>query len=450
MITTENVKVKGKEKSNNSFIWSHALATGGGFMLIQATVASYFSLFMTDVFGVPAAALSVIVFIATCWDAINDPIMGAIADRTHTRWGRYRPYFILFPALLAIVSYFLFLAPSGLSDIQKVIYTAVFYILYGMLTTVCTMPLSAVLPAHTKYDNERNKAVTLGIIFVAISFTIASSFTITFTEILGSYANLMIIYGVLAIIPFLLLFKTSKERYLVPTGKRSAKQDLKMLLKRKELGSVLVVWCMASLGYGIMFSASTYYMLYYIARPDLIGQYMLTISMGALFSMIIAMPICLKIFKTAQATLKFTQVISIICYGLLFFFGRNLTMLFVLSFIAAFFASMQQGLINILLNDTIDYIQLKDGISLNGTLSAVKGFAYKCGTTVSSTVILAVLAATGYVAGAIGHQPEATLIGINTLRFLIPIIASIIMILCLIIYPIEKHYDEIDEMKKNM
>ena len=87
-------------KLSNAAIWSHVLSTGGGFMLIQATVSSYFSIFMTDTFGVPAGAASIIMFIATLWDAINDPIMGGICDRTRSRWGRYRPYMIFCPSFL--------------------------------------------------------------------------------------------------------------------------------------------------------------------------------------------------------------------------------------------------------------------------------------------------------------------------------------------------------------
>lgn len=432
-------------------IWSHALATGGGAMLIQATVASYFAVFMTDTFGVPAGAASVIMFIATLWDAINDPIMGGICDRTKSRWGRYRPYILFCPIPLVIVSYFLFLAPSGLSDGGKIAYVAIFYILYGMLITAIQMPLSALIPAMTKKDNERNTIIQLGVIMIAISFTIASSFTTDFVKAFnGSYAPLMLIYGVLMVIAFFALFKSAKEKYLIEAEKRPVKEDLKVLVRHKSLLSILVVWCMASLGYGCMFSSSVYYILYYQARPDLVSTYMFTLSMGALFSMLVAMPIMLKIFKTAQRALQVTQGLTLICYVVLFIFGRNLTLLYVLSFIAALAASMEQGLINFLLVDTIDYVQLKENVSMNGMLSAIKGFAYKCGSTLTSSGILAILAVSGYIANAVGGQPESALLAINFIRFGLPAITCIIIIVCLAFYPIQKYYPEIKKMKENM
>ena len=77
---------KNKEKEvTAAFKWFHATSVNGGAMLIAAVIASFFSVFMTDTLKIPAAACSMIMFVATLWDAINDPIMGVIADRTHTK-----------------------------------------------------------------------------------------------------------------------------------------------------------------------------------------------------------------------------------------------------------------------------------------------------------------------------------------------------------------------------
>ena len=105
---TENVKTKVGSKSevSTAFKWFHATSLNGGTMLLSATIASYYGVFMTDTVKIPAAAASVIMLIASLWDAINDPIMGTIADRTNTKYGRYRPYFTIFPVLMAIVEFY--------------------------------------------------------------------------------------------------------------------------------------------------------------------------------------------------------------------------------------------------------------------------------------------------------------------------------------------------------
>lgn len=420
-------------------------------MLISATVASYFAVFMTDTVGIPAAAASVIMLVASLWDAINDPIMGTIADRTNTKWGRYRPYFTIFPVLMAIVGVLLFLNPSGLSTNQKIAYVAVTYVAYGMLYTILTMPQMAILPAVTKHNSERNKVIAAGAGVCALAFTIASTFTTQMVTFFGgSYVPIMAIYGGLTIIAFWGLFATSKERYLAPVEKRSVASDLKRLFKHKQLYPIMLVWAIASMGYGLMFASSVYYVMYYMARPDLIALYMGIVSMGALVSMVFLMPLALKVFKTGQKALMITQAITFVCYVICFFFGKNIPVLYVVSFIATAIGAMSNALVNVLVNDTIDFIQLEEGVSLNGTISAIKGFAQKCGTTVTNSGILAVLAATGYIAGAIGQQPEAAMTGLNFLRFGAPAICCLIIIVCLKYYPLEKYYPAIEEMKAKM
>lgn len=450
---TENVKAKVGSKSevSTAFKWFHGLSLNGGTMLLSATIASYYGVFMTDTVKIPAAAASVIMFIASLLDAISAPIMGTIADRTHTKYGRYRPYFTIFPVLMAIVGVLLFYNPTSFTINQKIIYVGVTYIAYGILYSILSTPHMAVLPAVTRDNDTRNQVITIGAGACALSFTIASTFTTNMVEFFnGSYIPLMIIYGILGIVAFWGLFATSKERYITQLEKRPIMHDLKILFRHKQLYPIMLVWCLASMGYGLMFASSVYYIMYYLARPDLIALYMGIVSIGALVSMVVLMPFVLKIFKTGQKALIVTQALTFVCYGIAFFFGKNLAILYVTSFLATAIGAMSNALINVLVNDTIDFIQLQDGVSLNGTISAIKGFAQKCGNTVVNSGILALLAASGYIAGAIGQQPETTLVALNCLRFGIPAIICLIIVICLKFYPLEKYYPAIEEMKSKM
>ena len=222
-------------------------------------------------------------------------------------------------------------------------------------------------------------------------------------------------------------------------------------MKYKEVYPNLVAWIMASMGYGMMFSTSVYYMMYYYERPDLISVYMGVISIGAMVSMMVLMPIVLKIFKTGQKALIVSQVVSCACYVLLFFTGKmNFTYCCVITFISTCFAAMQNALVNVLVNDTIDFIQLKEGKSANGVIASIKGFAQKCGNTVVSSGILAVLAASGYVAGAIGQQPDSAMFALNFLKFGAPTLTGIVLIICVAKNPMAKYAKQIEEMKAKM
>ena len=198
-----------------------------------------------------------------------------------------------------------------------------------------------------------------------------------------------------------------------------------------------------------MFASSVYFMMYYIGRPDLISFYMGIISIGALVSMVVVMPIALKIFKTGHQAMLVTQLITFVFYAIAFIFGDNLIVLYVCSFIATAIGAMSNGLVNILVNDTIDFIYLKEKTSLNGTVASLKGFAQKCGSTITNSGILALLAVSGYIPGAIGQQPDSTMFTLNFVRFGVPAIICLIIVVCMKYYPLEKYRLEITRMKND-
>ena len=442
-----------EEMMDKKFAFFHATSVNGAAMLIAAIIANYISVYLTDTVGLAATSVSLLMFIAALWDAINDPLMGVIADRTKTKWGRYRPYFLPAPILLTLFSTLLWFNPNlGSGNFW---YFLAMNIGYGMTVTMYTMPQLSILPAHVKSDAIRNKIITYGAGCMALMFTIGSSYGRDLEQVLGKWFGtqngwipLMIILGLLSCVSFWGLFVTGKEKYIEPLPERPLTQDLKRILKHKELSPYIVVWIMAAMGYGLMFGTSVYYVMYYIARPDLISTYMLVVSLGALVSMVLLMGIFLRIFKSAQRALQVSVVGSSICYFILFFFGKtNFTFLLVMSFIATALSSMQNALVNVLVNDAIDYIQFTEGISANGIISSIKGFSQKCGSTVSNSLPLLLLGLVGYVAGAVGKQNGATLFVLNFMRFGAPIITGAIMLLCLRNNPVDKYREDIEVMK---
>lgn len=455
---TQQTKVM-KDDVGTAFKWFHATSSNGGAMMVAAVIASYFSVYMTDTLKIPAAAASAIMFVATLWDAINDPMMGIIADRTKSRWGRYRPYFVAAPIFLTFFATMLWVDWGFESTGAKVAYVLIIYIGYGMTVTMYTMPQMAILPAAVRDNEQRNMIITMGAGTCAVAFTIGNTFTTNITGFFNKigfsngYVPLMLICGLLAFISFWGLFATSKgkEKYLVEPEQGNPLKEITRVVKHKEVWPNLVAWVMASMGYGMMFSTSVYYMMYYWARPDLISIYMGVISVGALISMVVLMPIFLKVFKTGQKALIVSQASSIVLYVILFIFGKtNFIFLCVLTFISACTASMQNALVNVLVNDTIDFIMLKEGKSSNGVISSIKGFAQKCGNTIVSSGILAVLSIAGYIAGAVGQQPDSAMFALNFLKFGAPSLTGLILIICVAKSPMNKYAGQIEEMKKKM
>lgn len=425
-------------------IWALGQSTGRQF--ITALVATYILVFLTDVLGVAAGAAGVIMTVAAVWDAINDPILGSIADRTKTRWGTYRPYLLFVPLPLAIVSVLLFAAPA-LSPTGKIVYAAVLYICYGMLVTCIEIPYNAILPTMTKNEMERNDTISAATFVASLMILIVSSFTPNLVQVLGGenpskgYMILVGIAAVAMVITSWLAFIKCKERHVVEkenTGSIAA--NMVKLIKVNGMLPMILFWCVGCVLFQIVMASSVFYCMYYLMNPALIATYMLVISISGMIGVMVLMPILLRVLKgNIKKTVTITQAICVVCYALSFFVGgKSIPALYVLTFIASMFATMTNAFQLMTVMGTTEFVRMETGEQMNSVISAISGFAYKCGTALSNAILAGVLAVTGYIPNAIGQEPEAVLIGLNSVRFLVPLVATVLYILFIQFYPEKK------------
>lgn len=127
-------------------------------------VSTYLAVFYTDVFGLTAGAVAILFLVAKIWDGINDPMMGTIMERTHTKWGRFRPYITIGAPLLVIFTILTFTVP-GFGETGKLVYAYITYIGLGMVYTMTNVPyqgLPAVMTRDPQKINRLNAAQTMG------------------------------------------------------------------------------------------------------------------------------------------------------------------------------------------------------------------------------------------------------------------------------------------------
>lgn len=428
--------------------------------LMQATAATYFSNYMTDTALIPAAAASLIMFLACLWDLFADPIIGGIMERTESRHGRYRPYVLVAAPVLTILSFLLFYNISGLSQTGRIIYLLVIYMVFGSGITLYSVPASALITSTIGNMEQRNKAFMFAGIGVGAAFTVASTWSGDIAQWLGGgayYCWNMLLYGVPFCIVAVFFFRVSRESYVLKQEKAPLMKSLKTVLRHRPVWSCILIWAVTSLGYGLMFSSSVYYIKYYIAADmsqwALIGTYMFVISMGALVSMVVFQPMFLKLFRyDHNKAVMLSQGLTLVLYGILLFFGRtSFTFLCILSFLATCCNAMTQSLQNAYIGDAIDYVQLKEGATLGAVINSVKTFCAKLGSATASYSVLAMLALTGYVENVVGEgQSAAAVAGINLFRFGLPALCCAVLLIVTLCYPIRKHYDEIRMMKEQM
>lgn len=423
-------------------ILSYGMAYGSGYQIMGALVGSYLMIFFTDTFGVPAAAAGVIMVIASIWDAINDPIMGVIADKTHTVFGKFRPYLLWVPACLTVAVVCLFMSPN-LSSTGKIIWAAVFYILYGMLRTAFEIPCNALINAVTDVESERQKLISTYTQIMGIFTAITTSFALSMVSFFGgdnTAKGYMIVVGgsgILMTIFSLCLFATTKERYVVESKDTHLPltKQLSLLVTVKGLVPTVIIWIAGYIGFNIMMGSSVYYVMYCLVRPDLISVYMMTISLVGLLSPFILVPLFLKIFKSLKMAFIASQVLTLVCNICCLIFRGNITVVFILSGFGALFATMFMVYGAMLMAVVTDQSYVQTKIVMNGTIAALKGFSNKLGIALSNGILSAVLAMTGYVANAIGQEPQSTITGITLVRFGVPSVMTIIAICALLSLP---------------
>ena len=183
--------------------------------------------FYTDVFGISAAIVGSIFLVARIWDAVNDPIMGLIADRTRSRWGRFRPYLLWMAIPYGVIGFACFIVPDWSSS-AKIFYAAVTYILFGMIYTAINLPYSGLMAVISPNSLERTKVASfrfiganLGGLVVALCIPLLVEYFGAGNEQVG-YKITMGLLACFATVLFLVTFITTRERVEPPAGQSSS------------------------------------------------------------------------------------------------------------------------------------------------------------------------------------------------------------------------------------
>ena len=393
-------------------------------------IGSYLTVFYTDIVGLAPAAAAAIMMIARVWDAVNDPMMGAIAERTRSKLGRFRPYILFGSPLLAIFSVLCFTHPFAGSSKAGVIYAAVTYIITGMLYTLVNIPYGALAAVMTEDAEQRNKinasrnvGMNVGILIVnGITANVMLFFSGKGAEVANGNGYFMtaLVYAIISIPCFLAVFFTSKEQVVpeVTKEKFSLKMTITGLVTNKNLMILLVIMILQMAAWMGRIGVVIYYIMYCLGSFTLIPVIMLAPSVCGIVSSLMVPKVMSKFGK------RMTLQIAVTCQGialLAMYFTPfdNLTLIIIESGLVGFFNVSFPCSLS-LLGDAIDYNEYKTGMRNDGIAYATYGLAQKLGNAIGASVGVLLLASFGYVANA--QQTPETLHGINIVVNLIPAI----------------------------
>lgn len=227
---------------------SYGFASIGSFM-ISAVVSSYLSVFLSDILLVPLGFTTALMFVARFWDMVNDPIMGVVIDRTHTKNGKMRPFIRIGAFLIFIVSIVMFLPLSEMPVAARCAFAAVGYLLFDFSYTVVDVPAMGLMSVATPNPKERSSLLSFYVTLGSIGSLIPIGLISVYQRIVPPtwvYFAIAATAGAVVFVGYLLLFKNSKERFATHTEKTPVKEMFRAAAKNKPMLLTLLTSMLAS------------------------------------------------------------------------------------------------------------------------------------------------------------------------------------------------------------
>ncbi len=430
----------------------YSLGDTGSNLFFQTFI--YFMLFFyTDVFGITAKAAGTMFIITKIWDAVNDPMMGMIADRTNTRWGKFRPYLVWFAIPFGVLGVLTFTTPE-LSEGGKLIYAYIMYTLLMMAYTAINVPYSSIMGVMTPNSHDRTTVSSFRFVAAFAALFFIQFFIPTMTEDAAdpqkSWQLTMTIISGLAVILFLIAFFSSKERVQPPKDqKTSFKQDLVDLATNKPwlmIGAATVL----QLIFICMRGGSTFYYFRYFIKDQEIMLFgnAFSASYSKLFSAftmsgtaftILGAIITIRISKVFGKSITYSIALGIsgIAAGLIILAGsQDIALIFILNIITSFAVGLVSVLQWSIYTDTADYSEWKNGRRATGLVMSASLFALKLGIALGAAANAWILAAYNYLPDQ--EQTELGMLGIRMVMTVYPAIFALLGMVLMFFYPLNK------------
>src|SRR5690554_860811 len=418
---------------------------------------SYLMIFYTDVFGLPAAVVGTMFLITRVWDSVSDPLMGMIADRTNTRYGKFRPYILWGAIPFGIMGILTFTTPElGLGE--KIIYAYITYTLMMTAYTVINVPYASLLGVISPNSSDRNILSSYRMAFAYIGSFLALLMFMPlvnfFTERLPGYRSVengwtiaVSIIAVICILLFFLTFALTRERVKSVSKQAKVSEDLKDLMRNKPWWLLLGAGVAALIFNSIRDGATVYYFKYYIQEESisnislfnisfvLSGLYLAIGQIANIIGVIISAPLSNKIGKksTYIGSMAVATVLSIIFFWIS---KENLILIFIFQVLISICAGSIFPLLWSMYADCADYSEYKTSNRATGLIFS--------SSSMSQELCLAIgRSPTGLLVGYFGFQRKneenpGTIKGIKMFMSLLPAAGTILSIVFISFYPLSE------------
>lgn len=433
--------------------------------LYWQTFMAYLAIFYTDVFGIGAAAAGTMIGLSRGIDAFFDPVMGMLADRTRTRWGKFRPFLLWFCVPLAVMGVLTFTVPD-LGASGKLVWAYVTYNAVMLLYTAINIPYTALLGVISPNPNERTTLVSFQLVGAFAGGIIVSATLLPMSKVGGwlgartverGWQMSFVIYGIAAVIFFLTTFFNTRERVSPPRAqKTSVLRDLGDLVTNGPWLIVLATTITFILSGAIRSSVTAHYFKYYVGSQTLTLPSFLPRSAAG--TQVWGWESLVSVFNTSNQIASLVGVIMIPFFARIagrkaavvslfiiliastasfYFLGPDqIPLIFGINLFASVTGGPLVALLWAMYADTADYAEWKRGRRATGLIFSASIFSQKQGWAIGAWVALALMQSVGFVANT--AQTPGSLHGLVLLMSVIPASLGALSVVLVLFYPLNE------------
>lgn len=428
------------------------------YMLASGYVLYYYQ----DVLGVDAWIMGTILLIARILDAFNAPLMGVVVAKTHTRWGRFRPWMLVGTIPSAFLLYLVYAAPTSLNGGGLAAYAAVIYILWGVTYTMMDIPFWSMLPAFTKVGREREGMTSLSRTAASLGSAFCNVLTVKAVQWLGGGAEIVgfrrfaLFVAIVFVVTIILTCLFIKEKPVEAGQTAGIGEMVKALVKNDQTMYIVLVCVLVN---GAMFITTN--MLIYSFKYDFGGSawynsFTLFTGVGSvvqLLSMIIVLPVIRKL-RTSEQTFRLGILTVIFALALLFVFltagVRSLVPLFLPAVLMYTAFGINSVMLTVSLANTVEYGRWRYGRSDESVIFSMQAFVIKL-TSGLAALIVSLALTIGHIQGGAAEGDAAVKIAdssLMVLRIAMTVIPSAMMLAGVMVH--KKKYILTDDRMKEI
>lgn len=362
--------------------------------MVYSIVSGYLLYYYNTVLGISATFVGVLFMAARIFDAFNDPFMGIVVEKTHTKMGKFRPWLLLGTITNAVILALMYAVPKGIEGNGLLVYVSVAYILWGVTYTIMDIPFWSMIPAITGTGKDRENLSVIGRSCASVGFAVPTVLTMVIVPILGGgserrgFAIFAIIIAVFFLIAESVTVLNVKEKVRVKQETVSVSQMIRALLKNDQALIVVTAIIVFNASLYLTQQLAIYFFKYDIGNGELVSLFG-AVGGGVQIISMMLLPLFRKQFETKDI-LKSAIGITIGGYLFMFVLGMlhmsNIVLLCIAAMIIFFGFGLATVLTTIFLADTVDYGEWKNGQRSESVIFSLQTFVVKLASAVSALI----------------------------------------------------------------